>query len=356
MTGAPRCLACAGEISRRPAVTGRDRVHEIPGAWAVHQCRGCGSGTTLPLADDQELAAFYPRAYAPFGQPRGALAIAMALMQRARDQRFPLATLADADADAEAGAEVNSDTSAGPGASVLLDVGCGRGDLAASWLAKGWRVLGIEPSPEAAATARRRGAEIVGETLSSARVAPESLDAVVFRHSLEHVVDPRLDLRRSWAGLRPGGRLAVIVPNWGSWQRRAFGEHWFPLELPRHRTHFTPAGLRSAIGSAGFERVDVRTATPLITTAWSLQLARFDRLLTETGAALLAGYAASLPISLFARALDTALGGGDFLHAAARRPYLATGRPVSPADPPSDPSAPSSRARPRHDPPPGSCA
>ena len=197
----------------------------------------CGSGTTLPLAREDELASFYPQHYAPFDVPHGPLASAMALMQRVRDCRFPLAELA-----------------ATSGSRTLLDVGCGRGDLAASWLARGWRVLGIEPSPEAAATAAGRGAEIIGQTLSATQLEPESLDAVVFRHSLEHVTEPRLDLHRVQAALRRGGRLAVIVPNWGSWQRRAFGEYWFPLELPRHRAHFTATGLRAAIGSAGFEQ------------------------------------------------------------------------------------------------------
>ncbi len=303
MTGEPRCLACGGSLAPAPAVVARDRMHSIPGSWPVHECLSCGSGTTLPLARENELPAFYPRQYAPFDLPRGALASAMALMQRLRDRRFPLAELASAD-----------------GSRTLLDVGCGRGDLAASWRAGGWRVLGIEPSRQAAAIASARGAQVIGRTLSTTELEPESLDAVVFRHSLEHVVAPRLDLCRVLAALRPAGRLAVILPNWGSWQRRAFGEYWFPLELPRHRTHFTADGLRRAIAAAGFERIDVRPATPFITTTWSLQFRLFDRLVTDAGVALLAGYAASLPVSLLAAPIDRWRGGGDILHAAAVRP------------------------------------
>jgi SAM-dependent methyltransferase len=303
MTTPIRCLACDGPLSPEPAVVARDRMHEIAGSWPVHECLSCGSGTTLPLAREAELAAFYPLQYAPFDVPRGALAEAMALLQRGRDHRFPLSELA-----------------AGGGSRTLLDVGCGRGDLAASWIGAGWRVLGIEPSPQAAETALRRGAEIVGATLSTVSLAPQSMDAVVFRHSLEHMTEPRSDLQRVWDALRPGGRLAVIVPNWGSWQRRVFGQYWFPLELPRHRTHFTAAGLTAALGAAGFERVAVRPATPFITTTWSLQFRLFDRLLTHSGAALLAGYAASVPVAIVASALDALRGGGDFLHAAAVRP------------------------------------
>ena len=296
------CLACGGPLAADPVLVARDRMHEVPGAWPVHECLRCASGTTLPPATDEELSAFYPETYAPFAVPHGPLATAMGLLQRARDQRFPLSRLAAGE----------------PGR--LLDVGCGRGDLAASWIAAGWQVLGVEPSPEAANVARSRGVDIVGPRLADARLESPQLDAVVFRHSLEHLPDPRADLRRAHDLLRPGGRLAVIVPNWGSWQRRAFGDCWFPLELPRHRTHFTAAGLRAAATSVGFQEIDIRPATPFITTTWSLQFRLFDRLLTHDGAALLAGYAMSLPVSLVSAVLDARRGGGDFLHAAAQRP------------------------------------
>jgi SAM-dependent methyltransferase len=299
----PECRACGGRLAPRPALVAPDRVHRIPGRWAIHRCERCGSGTTLPIVAEAELGSFYPTSYAPFDLPTGLLARAMAEMQRRRDRRFPLSELGG---------------NGRPG--TLLDVGCGRGDLAASWLQRGWTVLGVEPSPEAAAIATRRGARIVGHTLSDASVTLGSLDAAVFRHSLEHVVDPRVELGRVARMLAPGGRLAVIVPNWGSWQRRAFGERWFPLELPRHRTHFTADGLRAAIGAAGLQVIDVVPSTPLITTTWSLQLALFDRLLTDSGPALLAGYAASVPVATLTRAIDLMLRSGDFLHAAATRP------------------------------------
>lgn len=298
-----RCVACGGQLAAAPSIVAPDRMHRIPGSWPIHDCLSCRSGTTLPLARPDELGAFYPQRYAPFEVPKGLLARMMALMQRARDRRFPLNSFGELGR---------------PG--TMLDVGCGRGDLAESWIRAGWRVVGVEPSPAAAAVARRRGADVLEGTLDTVALQDQAVDAAVFRHSLEHVPDPRRDLSRVFEALRPGGRLAVIVPNWGSWQRRAFGEFWFPLELPRHRIHFTAQGLRSALGSAGFTSICVRPATPLITTTWSLQLRLFDRLLTREGAGLMIGYAVSLPIALLTRAIDAALRGGDFLHAVAERP------------------------------------
>jgi SAM-dependent methyltransferase len=298
-----RCLACDGPLATMPSVVGRDRMHGIPGSWPVHECLTCGSGTTLPLARADEIGAFYPSRYAPFDVPQGVLATAMMLMQLARDRRFPLESLGR-----------------DRGRGVLLDVGCGRGDLAESWVHAGWRVIGVEPSPEAAAVARGRGADVQDGTLETIELRARSLDAAVFRHSLEHVPDPRRDLSRVYEALRPGGRLAVIVPNWSSWQRRAFGECWFPLELPRHRTHFTAEGLTAALAAAGFTAIVLRPGTPLITTTWSLQFRVFGRLLTRNGVGLMAGYCTSLPVALLIRAIDATLHSGDFLHAAAERP------------------------------------
>ncbi len=299
---APACLACHGPLQAQPAVVAPDRMHNVPGAWAVHTCVRCGSGTTLPLACEDDLGPFYPSAYAPFELPAGSTAAAMRAMQRARDRRFPLSTLG-----------------IGEGSGTLLDVGCGRGDLAQSWIDIGWKVVGVEPSPEAAATARGRGAEVLEGTLSAVELPTGAIDAGVFRHSLEHVVDPQRDLRRVHAALRSEGRLAVIVPNWASWQRRAFGQYWFPLELPRHRTHFTAEGLRSALVASGFTEIVIRPGSPLITTTWSLQFRLFGGLRTRSGPALLAGYAISIPIGLGARLIDVALKSGDFLHASAMR-------------------------------------
>jgi SAM-dependent methyltransferase len=297
------CLACGGELEDAPSLIAPDRMHSVPGTWAVHVCIACRSGVTLPLVTAEALADFYPTGYAPFDVPRGALAVAMARMQRLRDGRFPLESLRR-----------------GRPSGRLLDVGCGRGDLAASWVDAGWEVLGVEPSPEAASVARRRGASVEVGTLDTVALEPVSVDTAVFRHSLEHVSDPRLDLRRVYEALRPGGRVAVIVPNWGSWQRKAFGQYWFPLELPRHRTHFSSAGLKLALADAGFTEVDVRLGRPLITTTWSLQFRLFGRCLTNSGGALLAGYVASLPVAAVALPIDIAFRSGDFLHATGRRP------------------------------------
>jgi len=302
-SGSPHCcLACARTLAAQPALVGHDLTHGVPGRYEVHVCSSCGSGATLPFAGPDEIAGFYPEEYAPYTPLRGVLGTALRIVQRTRDRLFPLSALRQ------------------PAPGTLLDLGCGRGDLAASWIAAGWRVVGVEPSAEAGAVARSRGVEVLSGTLDSVELAAESVDAAVFRHSLEHVPDPRADLRRVYAALRPGGKVAIMVPNWSSWQRRAFGDRWCPLDVPRHRTHFTAAGLRAALEDAGFIDVVTKPAGSMITTTWSLQYRFFGRALTTRGVALWAGYLASIPISMLVWPFDLLLGGGDSLHAVGQRP------------------------------------
>jgi hypothetical protein len=58
--------------------------------------------------------------------------------------------------------------------------------------------------------------------------------------------------------LRPGGALVVGVPNLASVQARVGGRRWYHLDLPRHRTHFTPAGLQALLDAGGFDVVGER--------------------------------------------------------------------------------------------------
>jgi len=201
-------------------------------------------------------------------------------------------------------------------------VGAGRGDLGVVLSAHGWDVTGIEPSAEACAEGRRRGVEMVHGTLNDSD--PEELgddyDAIVFQHALEHVVEPREDLLRARELVRSGGLLVVAVPNFDSWQRRRFGGDWFHLDLPRHRSHFTPAGLERLLVSAGFESVELTTTTTRDGIPNSLQYRLFGRRRFQAGPALYATAALSLALLPLSAAANALGGGGDELGATAARP------------------------------------
>jgi SAM-dependent methyltransferase len=205
----------------------------LPGDYELARCRSCGTAVTLAPAPAR---AHEAGAYGG-GTPRGARLVAPIL--RAFD-RERLAQLS------RAGARP-------PGR--LLDVGAGRGRFVARARAAGWYAHGIEPSRRGVEGARARGIELVSSGIDDARVPSDSLDAATLWHVLEHLDDPGKALERIASWLRPGGMLVVGVPNLGSVQARLGGARWYHLDVPRHRTHFTVAGLETLLRAHGLEPV-----------------------------------------------------------------------------------------------------
>lgn len=79
--------------------------------------------------------------------------------------------------------------------------------------------------------------------------------------------------------LAPGGVLLVGVPNHASWQARLAGARWYHLDLPRHRTHFTAAGLAALLQASGFtvERTHHVLAEHNLLGAWLALVSRATR-------------------------------------------------------------------------------
>jgi SAM-dependent methyltransferase len=137
----------------------------------------------------------------------------------------------------------------------LLDVGAGRGRFVAAARAAGYQAEGIEPAARGELARAEQGIQLAPETVESASFAPGSLDAVTLWHVLEHLEDPGGALERIAGWVRPGGALLVGVPNLASLQARIGGARWFHLDLPRHRTHFTVAGMEALLRRTGFAPV-----------------------------------------------------------------------------------------------------
>jgi SAM-dependent methyltransferase len=298
------CLACSATAEPAARIVGTDRLHGGGGAFAVTVCAACGSGTTQPMIEPAGLAALYPDTYGPYAEADGSVTSAIShairfVQGRLALRRFPLAAAA----------------ARPPGRG--LDVGCGRGDLAARFMEHGWQMTGVEPSPAACVAARARGVDAREGTLDSVELEPGAYDLVVFQHSLEHTADPRADLERVRAALSPGGIVVVTVPNFGCWQARRFRDRWYHLDLPRHRTHFTEAGVRRLFDRAGLRAERIATSTSSVGLPATLQYALTGRCLFPDGLGLRVASGLCVLVLPLARLADRVAGGGDQLHAVA---------------------------------------
>lgn len=151
----------------------------------------------------------------------------------------------------------------------LLDVGCALGHLAALARARGWRVTGIDVSPDAVSRASVRfGLDVRAGSLGRHRETLGPFDAIFLGDCIEHVGEPATLLAEVRRALAPGGAVCIDTPNWaGRWRRWGRGR-WLGLNR-YHINLFDAESLGRLLESSGF--VDIRAAayTNVRYEAWS---------------------------------------------------------------------------------------
>ena len=142
----------------------------------------------------------------------------------------------------------------------LLDVGCASGYFLAAARACGFEAEGVELSTWAAEEARKHfGVRVtIGESDILGR--EPRFDAITMWHSLEHTRDPLATVRAARALLRPGGVLAIELPNHRSLDAEKYGEAWTGWSVPYHLWHFSPQSLSVLLDRGGFELKAMKTS------------------------------------------------------------------------------------------------
>lgn len=227
------CPACGGALAAWRTVPASEPALGAE-RFELARCTSCGSAVTLGTLPE---GLYESGAYGP-GTPR-LFAGAQPLLRLFDRQRLSLVR-----------------SLSGPPAR-LLDAGAGRGRFVASARAAGYDALGVEP---AARDEGGRTPHVERASIETAPIEPSSVDVVTLWHVLEHLEDPGPALDRIGSWLRPGGGIVIGVPNLASLQARLGGGCWFHLDVPRHRVHYTPAGLRALLGAHGFAVLGIRHA------------------------------------------------------------------------------------------------
>ena len=139
----------------------------------------------------------------------------------------------------------------------VLDVGCGVGRLMLRIARRGCRVTGVELIRADLRSARR----LLGEVWQQVELiegdggrlpfADESFDFVTCTETLEHVADYGLALRELARVLRPGGNLAVSVPDTLPEIIARQLSELYRADPWGHRRIFTRGGIARAVEAAG---------------------------------------------------------------------------------------------------------
>ena len=129
----------------------------------------------------------------------------------------------------------------------VLDVGGGNGVVSGALEKHGLRTVLLEPGPEGASNARRRGLRsVVNATLEDARFADATFAAAGAFDVVEHIADDEALLREIRRVLRPEGVLCVTVP--------AYRWLWSSEDdVAGHHRRYTLPRLSKLLERCGFE-------------------------------------------------------------------------------------------------------
>lgn len=166
-----------------------------------------------------------------------------------------------------------------PANGLVVDIGCGNGDLLRLLRRHGdpsLRLIGVDFADQPIRDFSQLGIETrIGrfETMDWRDPAPH---AVIMNQVIEHVEDPTLCTRRIFQMLRFAGRLIIETPSLDGWDAKLFRKHyWAGWHCPRHWSLFTAGTLTRLLIHTGFQIVD--TQYLLHPYAWLLSLKFFIR-------------------------------------------------------------------------------
>ncbi|MEO8765205.1 MAG: class I SAM-dependent methyltransferase [Ginsengibacter sp.] len=135
----------------------------------------------------------------------------------------------------------------GKSGGTVLDVGCGTGAFLHIMYKAGWQITGLEPDEGA----RKKALELYKLHLNDSGVLfslpAATFDAITMWHVLEHVHELHAYVKRLKELLKPGGKLFIAVPNYTSYDAKAYKEYWAAYDVPRHLYHFSPQSINNLL-------------------------------------------------------------------------------------------------------------
>jgi SAM-dependent methyltransferase len=133
-----------------------------------------------------------------------------------------------------------------PPSGPVLDVGGGNGAISLALHSNGIQSIVLEPGPQGAAVARRRGLTVIRATIASAGITASSVSAIGLFDVIEHIADEAGTLASLHHALKGGGWLYMTVP--------AFNWLWSTEDqIAGHVRRYTVASATGALQKARFE-------------------------------------------------------------------------------------------------------
>jgi len=134
--------------------------------------------------------------------------------------------------------------------SVILDYGCGKGELIEILNKRGHYAEGVDLSQRNKEIGRKKGIKINSGLDPKKKRA---YDIIIMRCSLEHMAEPILLINKLKNALKDGGYLFIDVPNINSKDFKVHGKNWVIVCPPYHLLYFSKKSMNAFLKNNGFK-------------------------------------------------------------------------------------------------------
>jgi SAM-dependent methyltransferase len=249
-----------------------DRHYGNRGVWKVYRCEACGHMHQNPIPDEKNVLGYYPASYYAYQPPNIDLMpralihmgvrLTMHYLKRCRGYRhLPCRgnPLLAAMGFLRHRRPLHCGLPRYKEGGVLLDYGSGAGHYVAFARFIGWETEGIEINAAAAQVGRNAGLSILTGSIETLESYTGRYDCIVSSHCVEHVTDVRRLFHAFFRALKPGGLLAIDVPNAAAAAIERYREFAFYFTMPVHIHGFSPDSIRRLAEQTGFVNLTVAT-------------------------------------------------------------------------------------------------
>ncbi len=137
-----------------------------------------------------------------------------------------------------------------------MDIGAGTGYFANYMKNASYDVTGIEPDSGARKVAQDKLGISLIDVGKFEELPKETFDIVTMWHVLEHVYAIDSYFEKIDKVLKKDGVLFVAVPNYASYGRSVFEEHWIAWDVPKHLWHFSPTSMATLAKKKGYDIIE----------------------------------------------------------------------------------------------------
>lgn len=154
----------------------------------------------------------------------------------------------------------------------LLDIGCGRGFFLVNFINTNIDYLGIEPRKQVCEEAEKRVGKnkIFCNTLKEANFPDSHFDIVTMLNLIEHLPNPKENLKEVNRVIKKGGLLFIETPNADSFFAKILGKRWHAFLEREHHYFFTKITLKRILTDTGFTIKKIRTGNKLFSIRYLL--------------------------------------------------------------------------------------